>query len=52
MKEAKVKIINEKLFIEKKEYPPTGYNLEVWNEYKITKDRNILKKLSQGVLDL
>lgn len=32
-------------------YPPTIHNFNIWNEYKIIEDKEVLKKLSTVVLD-
>ena len=50
-KEIKLKVKEKTVMINGIEYPKTLHNLNVWNEYKKTKDEKVLKELSTVVLD-
>ncbi len=41
-----VEIIDGKLYLLGKEYPPTQHNLNVWREYELTNNKSVLDRLS------
>ena len=42
---------NNQVIIDGNPYPPTVHNLSVWRQYKATGDYDVLKNLSNVILD-